>query len=71
MNRAGLIERKEAVRAEIARLLQQLARAQQTHAAAPGQPLTRSARQIAELEARLEALMAEEHALRIQIDRSG
>jgi hypothetical protein len=71
VNRARLIERKEAVRAEIARLRQQSARAQQTHTAATGQLLTRSARHIAELEARIEALMAEEHALRLQIDRSG
>lgn len=68
MNRAGLIERKEAVRAEIARTRQELARAQQTQA---GPRPARSAHQIAELEARLEALMAEEHALRLQIDRSG
>ena len=71
MNRAGLIERKEAVRAEIARTRQALARAQQDQAGAPGPRPPRAARQIAELEARLEALMAEEHALRLQIDRSG
>jgi regulator of replication initiation timing len=57
MSRAELIERKEAVRAEIARIRQQLARARQT-------------RQIEALEARLAALMAEEHSLRLRIDRT-
>lgn len=70
MNRAGLIERKDAVRAEIARIRQQLARAQQAQAGAADQRPSRVARQIEELEARLDALMAEEHTLRLQIDRS-
>ncbi len=70
MNRAGLIERKEAIRAESARIRQQLARAQQTQPGAAGQRPPRVTRQIEELEARLDALMAEEHTLRLQIDRS-
>jgi len=69
MNRVGLIERKEAVRAEIARTRQVLARAQHARAATTDQPHTRLAREIAALEARLDALMAEEHALRIEIDQ--
>ncbi|OIO97051.1 MAG: hypothetical protein AUK03_03075 [Anaerolineae bacterium CG2_30_64_16] len=61
MNRADLIERKEAVRAEIAAIGRQLARVQQ-HPQLVGQ--------IAALEARRQALMAEEHDLRLQIDRA-
>jgi hypothetical protein len=71
MNRAALIERKEAVRAEIARTRQALGRAQQIQAGPPGPRPAWAVRQIAELEARLDALMAEEHALRLLIDRSG
>lgn len=71
MNRAGLIERKEAVRAEITGARQALARAQPAQSDAAGPRPPRAAHQIAELEARLEALMAEEHALRLQIERSG
>jgi len=62
MNRADLIERKEAVRAEIAAIGRQLSRARQQHPQLVGQ--------IAALEARRQALMAEEHDLRLQIDRA-
>jgi len=70
-SRDDLIERKEAVRAEIAQVRRELARARQAEAAAPERDRRKHARRIKELEARLDALMAEEHSLRLQIDRTG
>ena len=70
-SRNDLIERKEAVRAEIAQVRRKLARARQAETAAPERDRRKPARLIEELEARLEALMAEEHSLRLQIDRAG
>lgn len=70
MNREHLIERKESVRNEIARMRSQLARIRAAEVTAVGGECHRTAHQIQELEARLDALMAEEHSLRLQIDRS-
>ncbi len=60
MNRDALIQRKDEVRAEIAACTRRLA-------AEGGKPDSRRA---AELQARLDALMAEETRLRQLIDRS-
>ncbi len=70
MTRNDLIARKELVRAEIGRVRRELARLQQLQARATGSAADQLARQAAALEARLADLMAEEHALRLQIDRS-
>jgi hypothetical protein len=61
MNREELIQRKGEAQAELARLRRQVAAAQRG-----GWP----ARQIAGMEAQIQALQAEEHHLRLQIDRS-
>ncbi len=61
MNRAELIQRKEEVGAEIAALRRRLSAAQGGG---------RDARRAGELEQQLQALMAEEHRLRLLIDRS-
>jgi hypothetical protein len=58
-DRQALIERKAAVQAEIAQARSELARS----GSGPG---SRS-----QVEARLQALMAEEHRLRLLIDRTG
>ncbi|MCU0500318.1 MAG: hypothetical protein MUC51_00885 [Anaerolineae bacterium] len=71
MRRGDLIERKEAVRAEIAQTRRGLARARQAEASATERDRRKHARRVEELEARLEILMAEEHSLRLQIDRAG
>ena len=71
MRRGDLIERKEAVHAEIAQTRRELARARQAEATAPERDCRKHARRIEELETRLEALMAEEYSLRLQIDRAG
>ena len=70
-SRGDLIERKEAVRAEIAQVRRELSRARQAEAAVPERDRRTHARRIEELEARIEALMAEEHSLRLRIDRAG
>ncbi len=70
MTRAGLIARKELVQAEIARTRRELARLQQLQPRSTGSAAARLARQIEALEARLADLMAEEHTLRLEIDRS-
>jgi len=61
MNRAELVEQKEAVKAEIASVRRRMAQARGSDA--------KPAR-IAELEAQLQAHMAEEHRLRLLIDRT-
>jgi hypothetical protein len=61
MTRAELVEQKEAVKAEIVAIQRRLGQTRGSDA--------RPAR-IAELEARLQALMAEEHRLRLLIDRT-
>jgi len=70
LSRDDLIERKEAVRAEIAQTRRELARARQAEAGAPERDRRKHARRVEELEARLEILMAEEHGLRLKIDRA-
>jgi uncharacterized protein (DUF3084 family) len=70
VNREHLIERKESVRNEIARVRSQLARIRAAEITAVGGERHRTSHQIQELEARLDALVAEEHSLRLQIDRS-
>jgi hypothetical protein len=61
VNREELIQRKDEVRAEIARLRRQLGEAEAGGSHRDREP---------ELQARLEALMAEEGRLRQLIDRS-
>ncbi len=61
MDRAELIQRKEEVHAELARIRRQLSTAREG---------SRDPRRVAELEGQLEALMAEESRLRLLIDRS-
>ena len=70
MTRADLIGRKNAVRAELAEVVRRLAQARAACAALAGPPRRRAAQRIAELEARQEALMAEESQLRQAIDRA-
>ncbi len=59
------------MRAEIAQTRRELARARQAEVAAPERDRRKHSRRVEELEARLEILMAEEHSLRLQIDRAG
>ena len=61
MDRAELVEQKEAIKAEIASVLRRIAQAQ----GSGGRPA-----RIAELDAQLQALMAEEHRLRLLLDRA-
>ncbi len=61
MNREELIQRKGEVQAELARLRRQLAATQGS-----GRP----PRHPGDLEAQIQALQAEEHQLRLQIDRT-
>jgi hypothetical protein len=63
MSRSQLIERKHQVIAQIQRARRELERLRL-------QADRRSQRRAQELEAQLAALMAEEHRLRIEIDRS-
>ena len=63
MNRNQLIDRKHAVIAQIQRTRRELERVRL-------QPDSRSQRRSQALEAQLAELMAEEHRLRIEIDRS-
>ena len=65
MSRFDLIARKQEVRQAIERLRRQLEKEQ--NAADP----QKNRRRIAQLEAQLERLMAEEYSLRQAIDRSG
>jgi hypothetical protein len=69
VNREELINRKEAVRAEIAQVRHELARATREQ---PGsaRAVHNAGRRAADLEARLQALAAEEHRLRLLIDRT-
>jgi hypothetical protein len=71
LSRDELIERKEAVRAEIAQARRELARVRQSEAAATERDRRKHARRIEELEVRLDTLLAEEHSLRLKIDRTG
>jgi hypothetical protein len=59
------------VRAEIAQVQRGLTRARQAEAAAPERDRRKHTRRIEQLEARLATLMAEEHSLRLLIDRAG
>jgi len=70
LSRDDLIERKEAVHAEIAQTRRELARTRLAEAAASEREQRKLVRRIEELEARLEVLMAEEHSLRLKIDRT-
>ena len=70
-SRNDLSERKEVVRAAIAQTRRELARTRQAEAAASERDRRKHARRIEELQARLEALMAEEHSLRLRIDQTG
>ena len=63
MNRSQLIDRKHAVIAQIQRTRRELERVRL-------QQDRRSQRSAQQLEAQLEGLMAEEHRLRIEIDRT-
>lgn len=63
MNRSQLIERKHEVIAHLQRTRREFERVR-------GQADSRSQRRARELEAQLAQLMAEEHRLRIEIDRS-
>lgn len=71
MTRADLIARKNAVRAELAEVVRRLAHERAALAALAGSPRRCAAQRIAALEARQEALMAEESRLRQAIDRAG
>ena len=64
MDRFALIARKQEVRRQIERVNRQLEA--ENNAADP----KRNRRRIAQLEQQLQALMAEEYALRLEIDRS-
>jgi hypothetical protein len=59
------------VRAVIAQVQRELARARQTETAAPERDRRKYARRIEQLDAHLAALMAEEHSLRLRIDQTG
>jgi hypothetical protein len=59
------------VRAEIAQARRELARARHAETTAPKPERRKHGRRIEELEIHLEALMAEEHGLRLRIDRTG
>lgn len=61
LTRAELIDRKQAVIADISQARRELARLQ---------PTSEAQRRRAELDAWLNALMAEEHRLRLAIDRA-
>ncbi len=63
MDKASLIARKHEVIAQIARVRRELERENQ-------HPTKKNKRKRAQLERRLEQLMAEEYRLRLQIDRS-
>ncbi len=71
MNRDDLIAAKGAVRAEIAQVVRRLEQARSELAGASGLRRRFLASRVAGLEARLEALAAEESRLRQAIDRSG
>jgi hypothetical protein len=70
-SRDELIERKEAMRAEMAQTRRELARVRQSEVAATERDRRKHTRRIEELEARLDGLLAEEHSLRLKIDRTG
>lgn len=66
MDRETLIARKAEVQAELARLHRQEARI----AAATGRTRDAQMAQLQQLQAHIDALMAEEHRIRLQIDRT-
>ena len=68
MDRFDLIARKQEVRRQIERVNRQL-EAENNAARATADP-KRDRRRIAQLEQQLQTLMAEEHSLRLAIDRS-
>lgn len=70
MNRDDLIARKGVVRNEIAQVARRLEQARSALEASVGLQRRFLTRRIAALEARLEALAAEESQLRMAIDRS-
>jgi hypothetical protein len=71
LSRDELIERKEAVLAEIAQARRELARVHQSESTATERDRRKHTLRIEELEVRLDALLAEEHSLRLKIDRTG
>ena len=58
------------MRAEIAQARRELSRARQAEAAATERDRRKHTGRMEELEVRLDGLMAEEHSLRLQIDRT-
>lgn len=70
MDRDQLITRKGEVQIKLAWVQRELARVRAGQAL-PGPAGRRNSRRAQELEAELDALMAEEHRLRLLIDRSG
>ena len=68
MDRSDLIARKQEVRRQIERVNRQLDTENNAERAAADP--RRDRRQIAQLEQQLQTLMAEEYALRLEIDRS-
>jgi hypothetical protein len=70
VSREALIARKEAVRAELARAHRTLERARTEAEAAAGLRRRYLQHRVAQLEARTDALMAEESRLRQLIDQS-
>ncbi len=69
-NRDDLIAAKEAVKAELARTQCALERAQAELAAASGLRRSVLSGRVRQLESRAERLMAQEHDLRLAIDRN-
>ena len=59
------------MRVEIAQMRRELARARQAETTATERDRHKHTHRIEDLEASLEVLMAEEHSLRLRIDRAG
>lgn len=70
MDRDMLIARKSEVHAELARLHRQASAAEVRVASASGRARDFETARLQELHSRIDALIAEEHRLRLQIDRT-
>ncbi len=70
MDRETLIARKAELQAELARLHRQAAATEGRIAAATGRTRDVQIAQLQQLQAHIDALIAEEHRIRLQIDRS-
>ena len=70
MDRETLIARTAEGQGELARLHRQAAAAEARIAAATGRPRDAQIAHLQQLQAHIDALIAEEHRLRLQIDRA-